>query len=51
MVIMIVDLVDQLRFFVEATMGLTIGEIVSLTIGEAVSIETDVAIGFFELFL
>ena len=48
---MVVDLADQPRFFVRATMGLGISKVVSLAIGKAVSTGTDVAIGFSGLFL
>ena len=43
MVVMVVDLKSQLRFFV--------GTIVSFAIGRAISIEREITIGFFGLFL
>ena len=44
-------LAGQPRFFVEAAVGLAIGKIVDLAIGGIVSTGTDIAVGFFELFL
>ena len=48
---MVVDLVSQLHFFIRAAMGLGIGKTVGLSIGRAILMETDVAVGFFRLFL
>ena len=45
------DLADRPYFFVRATMSLDINGTVGLAIGEAVSTETDIVVGFSELFL
>ena len=47
----VVDLADRPRFFVEAAVGLAISEVVGLAIDKAILIGTDVAIGFFGLSL
>ena len=46
-----VDLINQPHFFIEAAVGLGINGAISLVIGRVVLMETDVAIGFFRLFL
>ena len=48
---MVVDLANQPDFFVRAVISLDIGRIVGLAISGAISIETDIVVGFFELFL
>ena len=49
--VVVIVLVSQPRFFVGVAMALAIGRAVSLAIGGVVSMGTDVAIGFFGLFL
>ena len=46
-----VDLADQLRFFIGAAIGLGIGEPIGLAINGAISMGTDIAVGFFGLSL